>query len=295
LRRTSRLLVLFGIGLAVLTFVVILVLLPGGTNPNTPKATAPADVQVVIAVADIGIGTTITSEMLDTRKVPLAGKSANALADPSQAIGQVVRSPIAAGAQVTLGALGIGEVKQTQLVVPPGFRAFTVEVNQLTGVGNLIQIGDTVDVVISLTGGAFPVVQVDSAGTISVVPGLNPQSVKIPLILQEVQVIGIIDAPVAAPAQPAASAATTPTLTGASRLVTLAVTPAQAEVLVFVRDLNMQAELGTPDHVVSQLDLILRSPLDKGVTVATDGVILKTLVDKYGVLPPQLVQTILPR
>jgi Flp pilus assembly protein CpaB len=294
LRRTSRLLVLFGIGLAVLTFVVILFLLPPSSNLNTPKATAPADVQVVIAVADIGIGTTITSEMLDTRRVPPGGKSADALADPSQAIGQVVRAPIAAGAQVTLGALGKGTIQQ-QLVVPPGFRAFTVEVNQLTGVGNLIQTGDTVDVVISLAGGAFPVVQVDAAGNISVVAGLNPLSVKVPLILQEVQVIGIIDAPVAAPAQPAASGATTPTLTGASRLVTLAVTPAQAEVLVFVRDLNMQAELGTPDHVVSQVDLILRSPLDKGVTVATDGVILKTLVDKYGVLPPQLVQTILPR
>jgi hypothetical protein len=40
--------------------------------------------------------------------------------------------------------------------------------------------------------------------------------------------------------------------------------------------------------------VVLRSPLDTDATVATDGVILKTLIDKYGLLPPQLVQTIVP-
>ena len=38
------------------------------------------------------------------------------------------------------------------------------------------------------------------------------------------------------------------------------------------------------------LDLVLRSPEDKGTTETTTGVVLKLLLDTYGVLPP-FVQT----
>ena len=40
--------------------------------------------------------------------------------------------------------------------------------------------------------------------------------------------------------------------------------------------------------------MILRSPLDAGLTVETTGVILKTLVDDYGILPPEIVQVPIP-
>ena len=65
------------------------------------------------------------------------------------------------------------------------------------------------------------------------------------------------------------------------KLLVLSVTPAQAEVLLFARS-------------AGSLDVILRSPLDAGQTAETTGVILKTLVDLYGILPPEIVQVPIP-
>ena len=60
-----------------------------------------------------------------------------------------------------------------------------------------------------------------------------------------------------------------------------AVTPQQAEVLLFART------SGT-------IDVVLRSPQDTTVTAVTDGVILKTLIDKYGVIPPNIIVVSVP-
>jgi Flp pilus assembly protein CpaB len=65
------------------------------------------------------------------------------------------------------------------------------------------------------------------------------------------------------------------------KLLILSVTPAQAEVLLFARQTGV-------------LDAVLRSPADAGQTVETTGVILKTLVDTYGILPPEIVQVPIP-
>jgi len=60
-----------------------------------------------------------------------------------------------------------------------------------------------------------------------------------------------------------------------------AVTPQQAELLLFAR-------------TTGTLDAILRPPSDAGQTNDTSGVILKTLVDHYGILPPEIVQVPIP-
>jgi len=279
LRRTSRLVLLIGIFLAAVVFLVIA--LGPLSNQNQPTASAaPTTADVVIAVADIPLGTVVTTDMVTKQTISIAGKDADTLADPSQAIGQTARRAITTGGQVHASDFKISNI--TQLDVPTGKRAFAIETNELTGVGNLVNVGDNVDVLITLGAAAFPVVQVLRDGTITVVTGLNATSVKLPLLLENVQILGTIDQAVAAPAQgaPAASSGP-PTLSGASKLLILAVTPAQAEVLLFAR-------------TTGTLDVVLRSPLDKDATIATDGVILKTLIDKYGLLPPQLVQTIVP-
>ena len=78
-------------------------------------------------------------------------------------------------------------------------------------------MGDTVDLLISLRGDAFPVVQVLSDGSVTVVAGINPLSVKLPLLLQDVQIIGTIDAAAARPADrrggPASPASRAPVIT----------------------------------------------------------------------------------
>jgi pilus assembly protein CpaB len=159
-------------------------------------------------------------------------------------------------------------------------RAFPISVNELTGVGNLVQVGDYIDVLITER---ITVVQKNPDGSVATVPGLNDAAtVKMPLLLQEIQVIGTIDATAPAPeAQGAPAASTAPVITGQSKLLILALTPQQAEVMLFART------SGT-------IDVVLRSPLDKGVTAVTDGVILKTLIDKYGVIPPNVIVVSVP-
>lgn len=283
MRRTSRLVLLLGIFLAAMTFVVVLFL--GGGNNNNPGpgavATTPPNLPTVEALADIPLGTVVTADMLTSKTLAINVRDANVLGDVSQAIGKTTRVALVAGAQVHSSDF---QNRAVPLTVPAGKRAMTIQVNELTGVGNLVDTGDTVDLVISLRGDAFPVVQVLNDGSITVVAGINPLSVKLPLLLEDVQIIGVLEQPAPAPAngangQPAPSAA--PGITGLSKILILAVTPAQAEVLLFAR-------------TTGTLDVVLRSPLDAGVTVETTGVILKTLVDKYGILPPQIVQVPIP-
>jgi Flp pilus assembly protein CpaB len=171
-------------------------------------------------------------------------------------------------------------------------RAFAVQVDQVSGVGTIIRAGDYVDMIIGLTGDRFPVVEVNpDDDTITVVAGLNGTSVK--LLIEGMQVLGTaLPAPAAAadPNAPTASGEPETTLTGNQELVILAVSAQQAEIIKFAQ-------------MDGSITLALRSPRDfvdeNGQPVVvipsgTTGVILKTLVDVYGVIRPELVEAILP-
>jgi pilus assembly protein CpaB len=283
-RRTSRLVLLLGIFLAALTFVVVLFLGGGGGGTTPPvggPSAPPTQLPVVVAVNDIPLGTVVTADMLTTRTIAVASIETNALGDPSQGVGKTTRANIVAGQQVHSTDF---QNRAVPLTVPAGKRAFPVQVNELTGVLNLLDVGDTVDLIISLRGDAFPVVQVLADGSVTVVSGINPLSVKLPLLLQDVQIIGVLEAPAPAPAEGQAAApapSAKPVITGANKLLVLAVTPAQAEVLLYAR-------------TTGSIDAILRPPSDAGQTTDTTGVTLKTLLDLYGVLTPELIQVPVP-
>jgi Flp pilus assembly protein CpaB len=282
-RRTSRLVLLLGIFLAALTFVVVLFLGNPGGGPNPPAGPTapPTQLPTVVAAVDIPLGTVVTEDMVTTHTIDVPSRETNVLGDTTQAVGKTTRTNITSGQQVHSTDF---QNRAVPLTVPEGKRAFSVQVNELTGVLNLLDVGDTVDLLISLRGDAFPVVQVLTDGSVTVVSGINPLSVKLPLLLQDIQIIGVLEAPAPAPAEGQAAApapSQKPSITGANKLLVLAVTPAQAEVLLFAR-------------TAGTLDAILRPPSDAGQTVETTGVILKTLVDKYGVLPPEIVQVPIP-
>lgn len=286
MRRTSRLLVLFGIGLAVLTFVLIIALLGSGpqkTGPGGPTPTPPANVTVVTAAADIPLGTVVTADMLTTATLPTNVVSADTYLDKSQVIGQLARQAIFTGAQVRASQFALDQKLQA-VTVPPGKRAMSVYVSDLTGVGRLIHIGDTVDVVVTFDEATIKVLTLQPGSQVAQHDdNFRPLTVKAPLLLQDIQVIGTLEAPVSTgPSN--AQAAASPQPTGATanadarKLIILAVTDAQAEALLFAR-------------AGGTIDLVLRSPADEGTTAATDGVILKTMFEKYGVLPPYVIKT----
>jgi pilus assembly protein CpaB len=283
LRRTSRLVLLAGVFLAAITFIVIVLLFQSGpcTGPNcVPTASTPTTADVLVASVDIPLGTTITADMVSKQTVSVGSVLSGGFHDPSQIIGQPTTSAITAGAQITAS-----DFTQTSNPHPDpgkGNRAFAITVNELTGVGNLVRTGDHVDVLISQN---VTVVQKNPDGTVATVPGVgNALTVKMPLLLENIQVISVIDSAATAPAAPAQgqqpAASTAPILTGGTKLLILSVTPAQAEVLLFART------SGT-------IDVVYRNTDDTD-QVATDGVILKTLIDKYGVIPPTVIITQIP-
>jgi Flp pilus assembly protein CpaB len=306
--RSNRLILLVGLLLAVLAFGGIVVILSSGSSglSGSAQPSAPTKLPTVYATVAIPLGTTIKAGMLESRQIAIAERDPNALNSPDSLLGAIARADIPQGKQVTTADLGLNGTRGaiTKVSTPKGLRAIAVQVDQLSGVGTVIDSGDWVDVVVSVSGDKlFPIVtfqKTTEENTPIILAGQGGSSVK--LILQGLQVLGTALPPPPAPTTtgnqpaPSASAATTgaTTLNEQNELVILAVTPGQAEIIRF-------AEVNAPDATVA---LVLRSPKDfvdaQGNPIVpavepTNGITLKSLIDKYGVLTPQVIQTILQR
>ena len=302
MKRSNRLVLLVGVFLAIVAFVGILLTLQNSSS--TPTTTVPTTGPVVVSKADIPLSTRIRSDQVEIQVLPLAAITAGAYKDPSQVVGQVARQPIANGAQITPALLGItGTGSIINIDCPATFRCMAIQVDQLTGVGTVIKSGDYVDMIIGLQADAFPVITLNPVDqSVTVVTGLNATSVKAPLLLQGMQVVGTLlpPPPAAATAAPAASGAPaggpSTTLSGQQEIVVLAVTPQQEEVIRFAQ-LTGTAPLGAVSLVLRSvddfIDPITGAPV-VSTPVETTGIILKTLVDSYGVLPPELIETVTP-
>lgn len=299
MKRSNRLVLLVGVFLAIVAFVGILLLVRSPGDSGT-KTTAPTTGPVVVATADIPLSTRVRADQVTTQTVPLAAIPPGAFIDTTQVIGQIVRQPVASGAQLTAANFG-GSAAGTvaQIATPAGMRSMAVQVDQVSGVGTVIQPGDYVDMVIGLTGDKFPVVTIGSDKTITVVSGLNGTSTK--LLIQGIQVLGTLlppqeassggEQPPAASPAPGTPSQPNTSLNGQQQIVILAVTPQQTEVIKFAQmDTSITLVLRSPDDFI---DPATGAPLPP-VQVKTTGVILKSIVDVYGVLPPEVVQTVTP-
>jgi pilus assembly protein CpaB len=295
LKRSNRLVLLVGVFLAVVAFVGILLLV---RTPSEGPATVPTTGPVVVASADIPLSTLILAEQVTVKTVPLTAVTPGAFTDPSQVIGKIARQAVKTGGQVTAATLNGGASGEvTSIDCPATLRCMSIQVDQVSGVGTVIKTGDYVDMVVGLTAEKFPVITVNPADkSITVVSGLNSTSVK--LLLQGMQVMGTLLPPQAAPAAGAATPAPSgaPTgpstaLNGQAQIVILAVTAQQAEVLKFAQiDGNVSLALRSPADFI---DPTTGAPL-LPAAAKTTGITLKVLVDSYGILPPEVVQTVTP-
>lgn len=291
MKRSNRLILLIGVFLAIVAFIGVILILQ---TPATPGSNGQAEVtktKIVKAVVEIPLGTIVTTDMITEVEVNLADAPAGAIHLAGSAIGRVARVNVLTD-QIILESTFTGSAVAADIQVPPGGRAFPLQVDQITGVGTLIKPGDYVDVVIGLTSSSFPIVTVNPADqSITVVQGLNGDSVK--LLLQSLQVIQVILPPPATDAngQPVVSSGVV--LNGQQEIVIVSGTANQIEVLKFLQmDANVSLVLR------SAADFQERDPVTNAIIIPvdeiTDGVILKTLVDKYGVIRPQLIEAILP-
>jgi Flp pilus assembly protein CpaB len=296
LRRSNRLVLLVGIFLAIVAFVGILLLSGQGRDIGTPTVTPNPNGPVVKAIADIPMSTRIRADQVQVDIVPVTSILPGAFTDVSQVVGQVARAPIAATAQVTSQAINPPQGVITNINCPVSLRCMAVQVDQVSGVGTVIKTGDYVDMVVGIAADKFPVITINPTDdSIQVLAGLNNTSVK--LLLQGLQVMGTLLPPAAPPAN--SGTATPPpttgggptTLNGQAQIVILAVTAQQAEVVKFAQlDGSVTLALRSIDDFV---DPATGQPLPP-TSAETTGIILKTLVDSYGVLPPELVQTVTP-
>ncbi len=311
MKRTSRVFLLGGIILAIIVFVLIILLFSNGNGGTTGTTTPPPVTQLdtVQAIVDIPLGTQVTSTMVATHKVDITTRSATAFASVNDVIGQIIRAQVTANTDLNASMFASsGIVASVSPLLDKGQRAMSVQVDQITGVGTLVQTGDHVDVIIGFGGttyGAQPVPE--SCGTSfreTVVDPKTQLTTEVPstgasvkMVVQNAKVVGTLLPPppaaVAATAGASAAPASGTSLNGQQEIVVLSVTAQQAEVIRY-------------GQIDGCLSLVLRSPKDyvdastpPNPVVppldATTGVILKTLVDQYGVLPPQIIQAVLPK
>jgi pilus assembly protein CpaB len=284
LKRSNRLILLIGFFLAAIAFVGIVLLLGGGRSGGNGEGVLKST--VVVASADIPLGTTITDDLVQTQEVKETEKPVGSYTLESEVVGRTVTTQLTKGQLLDANAFATSTVNtDIARLLDPGRRAMSVQVDQVSGVGTLVKPGDRVDVVVGIAGAdKFPVVSTDpQTDQIQVVPGINATSVK--AIIQNLEVVGTLLPPPTDTGNTNNGETTdgaAPTLNGQTQIVILAVSAQEAEVLRFAQ-------------IDGTITLVLRSPDDKEApSDATTGITLRQLVDSWAVIPPQIVETVVP-
>ncbi len=290
MKRSNRLILLIGIFLAIVAFVGIVLIFQGNQGGETIRQ--PEELPTVYATVDIPFGTQVEANQVESIVKPIDQRATDAFTDVGLVIGRTVTTEVLAGKQLEETDFAYSRGGQAPITgnIEQGLRAMAIQVDQVSGVGTLINVGDRVDLV---AGFDISLLNVDPETQAVTKSDVSGQSVK--LILQNMQVVGTLLPP--PPAQegqtttPEETAAPTTTLTGQQEIVIVAATPQQAEVIKYAQ-------------LAGSITLVLRSPKDfkdaDGNPIipppdATTGIILKTLVDEYGVLPPEVIELVLPR
>ncbi len=197
-----------------------------------------ASTKVVVAAADIQLGSRLNSQMLKTVDWPSGSIPTGAMTKAETLEDRVVKTSVLRGEPILEAKLApVGTKGGLSAVIPEGKRAMTVRVNDVIGVAGFALPGNYVDIVVNT--------QLDGAG------GASRQISKI--VLENILVLAV--------AQEANRDETKPRVVNA---VTLELSPEQAEKLDLARS-------------VGTLSLVLRNQIDKD-GVATRGIMKPQLL-----------------
>jgi pilus assembly protein CpaB len=123
-------------------------------NLANRSAVAPINsnlVSVVVAKQDVDPGKSLDKDDLMVAKVPAELAPGRVFSDPNQLVGRVPITPLAKGQTIMetlLAQAGMGS--GLQALIPPGFRAFTLEVNEFSGVAGMLEPGCRVDLICNI-------------------------------------------------------------------------------------------------------------------------------------------------
>jgi pilus assembly protein CpaB len=135
--------------------IVARVWLPQGHAPQ-PKASAPVStVPVVVATSAIAYGGKLDAAHLTIEQLPVGDAPQGSFRTTNQILQQpggppIALTPIAAREPVLASKLSGGGARPTvSAVIDEGFRAFTIQVSDVAGVGGHVLPGDRVDVILT--------------------------------------------------------------------------------------------------------------------------------------------------
>ncbi len=264
--------------------------------PPTPEPMVPA----VKAEIDIAAGTVLSSTdgLLRTEMVPVSQFMSDInLASLEEARNMVVTTGIKANDMVRKDMLrkaGLSQKIPPAAAGQPSVKAFPVQVNSLSGVADLIQPGDFVDILasfnldtVTFTPGAP---QQSEAGRLDSIVERTSNEGATKVLLQDVEVLEVVKP--APPAEEGAESAPPPseggaatpaaptagnTLTQGNWIIVVAVTNQEAEVLRFALDRGIG------------ITTMLRRAGDHA-TERTVGATMRILIDNYGMPVPSFMQ-----
>jgi pilus assembly protein CpaB len=265
--------------------------------PPTPEPMVPA----VKAEIDIEAGTVLSSTdgLLKTEMVPMSQFMSDVnLASAEEARSMVVTTGIKANELVRKDMLrkaGLSQKIPPVAAGQPSVKAFPVQVNNLSGVADLIQPGDFVDILasfnldtVTFTPGAP---QQNETGRLDAIVERTSSEGATKVLLQDVEVLDIIkpappaeDGSEQAPPPPPEEQSATPaaptagnTLSTGNWIIVVAVTNQEAEVLRFALDRGIG------------ITTMLRRAGDHA-TERTVGTTMRILIDNYGMPVPSFMQ-----
>jgi Flp pilus assembly protein CpaB len=303
-KRSNRLVILFGVFLAVLAMVGVIIVAggsgSGGAAKGTPTPTPEPQISVVTAAQDIQLGDKITASMVTTVNMSLSAVQAlqgDTYTTTSQVIGKI------AGGTITKGSILYADTSFLQPgtfvagedlagAVDSGKVAVAMEVDQVNGVGALLVPGDHVDIILSVWVNQLTLTYVGLPTDKFKVAFSGGQDVTTKTVIQNCKVlVTLLPSPVApqagvntgaSPTPEPKSTAQTVSNSGAHMIVIVEVAPDQAEIIRWAQ----REEKVDPQNYIT-LGLALRSDKDNDApAVTTPGITLKQLVTIYGVLPP---------
>lgn len=214
------------LALAVVLGLVAAVLVKNAIAHRDVTTAAPSNlVTVVVAKQDCDPGHALTADDLAVSKMPADAAPGQIFSDPTQLDGRVTTTPLLKGQTILETLLApTGTGAGLQALIPPGMRAFTIDVNDSSSVGGMLTPGCRVDVLTAIND-----------------PKVN--NVIARTVLQNIKVTAVGRVVSNAPPQPGAPPAPP------SSNVTLLLTPQQSQIM----------ELAT---LLSRPWLVLRSTRD---------------------------------
>jgi len=303
-KRSNRLLVLFGLIFALVGGGLAFVVASGGSGTGTgarPSATPTAEpmTTVVRATQDINLGDQIAAAMVESKPISVSERAKlgpDTFTTVDEVIGKIAGGKISTGEPLVgsrdfLDPGSMTDGRDIAGAIASGYVGVAIELDQINGVGTLIVPGDRVNIILSIYVDQLPLSNTTNPKLAIAVPGGKDVTTK--MVIQNRKVISTLLPPPVAAAGAAsvanASAApvaapTTPLVhnDGRHMIAIIEVKPDEAEIIRWA-----QREEKTDTQSYIDLSVALRSDKDNALPNAdTPGITFKMLVVKYGVLPP---------